>query len=187
VVRDAESTKQRILEAATREFAARGAAGARIDRIAAAASANKERIYAYFGSKEQLFECAVEEQVARFHHEVSFDPRRLPDFAAEAHYFFVAQPELARLGAWHALEEGQQEHPIEAIADEWRSRVRAVARAQRNGSVSTEIGASELLVLVYAIARAWVVATPEARAAGRAGKSGQRKVVYEAVRRLAGP
>ena len=39
--RDAEATKARILEAATAEFAAHGIAGARVDRIAASAGANK--------------------------------------------------------------------------------------------------------------------------------------------------
>ena len=56
MVRDAEATKARLLEAATAEFAAYGIAGARIDRIAAAASVNKQMIYAYFGSKDALFD-----------------------------------------------------------------------------------------------------------------------------------
>ncbi len=36
--RDSEATKRRLLEAAAAEFAERGIAGARIDRIAAAAA-----------------------------------------------------------------------------------------------------------------------------------------------------
>src|SRR5262245_49810633 len=132
---DAEATKQRILEAAIAEFAALGEAGARIDRIAAAASANKQLIYAYFGSKQELFDAAIENQLERFHEAVPFDPSRLPDFAVAVYDFFVAHPELARLGEWHALEQGQQEHPIPAIAESWRERVRAIGRAQRSGSV----------------------------------------------------
>ena len=38
---DAQATKRRLLAAATAEFAAHGLAGARVDRIAAAARANK--------------------------------------------------------------------------------------------------------------------------------------------------
>ena len=64
--RDPEATKRRIFDAATTEFASRGVAGARIDRIAAAASANKQLIYAYFGNKQDLFDAVVTEQVARF-------------------------------------------------------------------------------------------------------------------------
>jgi AcrR family transcriptional regulator len=37
MVGDAQATQRRLLEAATQEFAARGIAGARVDRIAVAA------------------------------------------------------------------------------------------------------------------------------------------------------
>jgi AcrR family transcriptional regulator len=184
---DAEATKQRILEAAIAEFAARGAAGARIDRIAAAASANKQLIYAYFGSKQQLFDAAVEDQLERFNLEVRFDPERLPEFAVDAYNFFVRHPELARLGSWHSLEEDQRSHPIPAIGDLWRDRVRALSRAQRRGAVSSTIGAPDLFILVVAIARAWVVAAPEAPETGRSGDARRRKAVYQAVRRLTTP
>ena len=45
------SSRDRILRAGAEEFAAHGMKGARVDRIAAAARANKERIYHYFGNK----------------------------------------------------------------------------------------------------------------------------------------
>ncbi|HEY3483203.1 MAG TPA: TetR family transcriptional regulator, partial [Streptomyces sp.] len=51
-MRDAAETKRRLLAAATEEFAERGIAGARVDRIAAAAGCNKAMIYSYFGSKD---------------------------------------------------------------------------------------------------------------------------------------
>ena len=57
--RDAEATKARLLAAATAEFAAYGVAGARVDRIAGAAQANKQLIYAYFGSKDDLFDAVL--------------------------------------------------------------------------------------------------------------------------------
>ncbi len=49
------ATRSRIFEAATREFAFKGFAGARIDVIAREAEINKQRIYAYFGDKDGLF------------------------------------------------------------------------------------------------------------------------------------
>ena len=52
---DPDETRRRILGAATDEFAAHGLAGARVDRIAAAAGCSKERLYAHFGDKESLF------------------------------------------------------------------------------------------------------------------------------------
>ena len=58
--RDSEATRQRLIEAARREFGEFGIAGARVDRIAANAEANKAQIYHYFGSKDQLFDAVWE-------------------------------------------------------------------------------------------------------------------------------
>jgi AcrR family transcriptional regulator len=60
-VRNAEATKRRILDAALEEFAKFGLGGARVDTIADRAAANKGLIYAYFGSKENLFTAVLEE------------------------------------------------------------------------------------------------------------------------------
>jgi AcrR family transcriptional regulator len=51
----AAATRQRLLDAALAEFAAKGLAGARVDEIAARAGANKRLLYAHFGSKEELW------------------------------------------------------------------------------------------------------------------------------------
>ena len=53
-------TRARILDAALREFSANGLAGARMDRIASAASVNKALLYYYFESKENLYVAALE-------------------------------------------------------------------------------------------------------------------------------
>ena len=53
-------TKERILKAALEEFAAEGLAGARMERLAAAAGVNKALLYYYFESKEKLYDAAVE-------------------------------------------------------------------------------------------------------------------------------
>jgi TetR/AcrR family transcriptional regulator len=53
--RNAEATKASILEAALKEFAEQGLAGARMDEIAKAASVNKALLYYYFESKQRLF------------------------------------------------------------------------------------------------------------------------------------
>ncbi len=59
--RDAEATQARILEAAKKEFARSGLAGARVDIIAERAKANKRMIYHYFNSKEELFQRVLED------------------------------------------------------------------------------------------------------------------------------
>lgn len=58
--RDAAATRQRILEAALKEFAAKGLDAARIEDIAEQAGANRRMAYYYFGSKEGLYLAALE-------------------------------------------------------------------------------------------------------------------------------
>ena len=48
-------SRQKILQAAEEVFAASGPDGARIDKIAQLSQINKQRIYAYFGSKKELY------------------------------------------------------------------------------------------------------------------------------------
>lgn len=52
-------TRRNLLEAAVRIFAKKGLSGATVDEIALECGANKQRIYAYFGSKKGLFEAAI--------------------------------------------------------------------------------------------------------------------------------
>jgi AcrR family transcriptional regulator len=60
----AEATRRRILDAAIAEFADKGLAGARVDEIAARAGANKRMLYAYFGSKDELWLTVLEHAYA---------------------------------------------------------------------------------------------------------------------------
>lgn len=59
-VRDAERTREQILQAAAREFADSGLGGARVDRIAAQAGVNVRMLYYYFSSKDDLFLAVLE-------------------------------------------------------------------------------------------------------------------------------
>ena len=62
---DPARTMAEILQVATREFAAKGLAGARIDEIAAATRTSKRMIYYYFGSKDGLYLAVLEEAYRR--------------------------------------------------------------------------------------------------------------------------
>ncbi len=59
--RDSEHTRRAILQAATREFAEEGIAGARTDHIARAAKVNKALLYYYFKSKEALYGAVLDQ------------------------------------------------------------------------------------------------------------------------------
>lgn len=58
--RDAASARDFILDAAIREFAAKGLAGARMDAIARDAHVAKGLVFHHFGSKEALWHAALE-------------------------------------------------------------------------------------------------------------------------------
>src|SRR6476660_6220255 len=58
--RDPEGMRIRSLEAAKQEFAAHGLAGARVDRIAVNAGANKRMLYYHVGNKEDLYLAVLE-------------------------------------------------------------------------------------------------------------------------------
>lgn len=57
----ADLTRQKILQAAIREFSEHGLAGARISAIAAAADVNKALLYYYFADKEAIYTAALEQ------------------------------------------------------------------------------------------------------------------------------
>ena len=63
--RDPEKNRERIHAAALEEFARCGLGGARVDRIAARAGANKRMLYYYFGNKDALFLAVLEASYAR--------------------------------------------------------------------------------------------------------------------------
>ena len=104
VVRDPERTRARILEAAREEFAAHGLGGARVDRIAATAGANKRMLYYYFGNKDDLFLAVLEGAYAHIRaaerdlHLTEIDPpeaiRRLVAFTWD---YYLDHPEFMTL------------------------------------------------------------------------------------------
>jgi TetR/AcrR family transcriptional regulator len=64
MARPARVSPDRILAAAAEEFAARGFAGARVDRIARRARVNKAMLYYHFGSKQELYRALLRQTFA---------------------------------------------------------------------------------------------------------------------------
>jgi len=102
--RDPEGMRLRILEAAKQEFATHGLAGARVDRIAAEAGANKRMLYYHVGNKEDLYLAVLEGAYEKIRAEERgldlehLDPpeaiRRLIDFTWN---YFIRNPEFLAL------------------------------------------------------------------------------------------
>jgi AcrR family transcriptional regulator len=149
--RDSAATKQRILDAATAEFAQYGLAGARVDRIASKADANKQLIYAYFSSKEGLFDAAIEANIAQLLDAVPFDAEDLPAYAGRLFDFAVAHPELVRLLRWHQLERPGVLNQLPQTAESNQRKYLALTQAQAAGKVSDALPAGQLLTLILAL------------------------------------
>ena len=124
MARDADRTRRRLLAAATDEFAALGIAGARIDRIAAAAGCNKAMIYAYFGNKDGLFEASFAAHVAGFLEQVPFDVTDLPGYAGRLFDYFEDHPAALRLSIWYRLERCCRAATPRPNCSRWSSRWR---------------------------------------------------------------
>ena len=111
---DPERTMADILEVATREFAEKGLAGARIDVIAEAMRTSKRMIYYYFGSKEGLYVAVLEEAYRRMRgieaglHLEDLAPeaalRRLVAFTVDYQF---AHPEFIRLVMTENIHRGE--------------------------------------------------------------------------------
>lgn len=147
VVRDKEATKAKLLEAALTEFATHGIAGARVDRIAAKAGCNKAMIYAYFGSKECLFDEVLKIQIARVLEAVPIAPDDLPGYAGRLFDTYEQHPELLSLAGYHRLENGF-ESISRAEGEAHVQKVAAIAEAQERGVLPREFAPEELLGLV---------------------------------------
>lgn len=150
--RDSEATRQRILEAATAEFAEYGLAGARVDRIAESAAGNKQLIYQYFGNKEALFRTVVGRELARATEGVEFPDDDLEAYAAAYFDFAMANPRLMRLVAWCGLE---LKGGIEGVPAP-EPKLARIAAAQASGKVSTQFSPVFLLSTLSALCTAWV-------------------------------
>lgn len=183
---DSTETKRRLLAAATEEFARYGLAGARVDRIAEAAGANKRLLYVYFGDKEQLFDRVVADRLGAMLAATPFDVRDLSGYAGALFDQVTADPALLRLITWQRLERPDP-NPFET--DTFRGRLADLGAAQRAGIVDSAVPAADLLAFVRALATAWAGASPALRAlgaepAGAADLADHRRAVVEAVRRL---
>ncbi|AIJ14630.1 TetR family transcriptional regulator [Streptomyces violaceoruber] len=186
--RDPEATKARIFEAAVAEFARHGIAGARIDRIAAEARANKQLIYAYYGNKGELFASVLEKKMLDLAISVPVDPDDIEGWIDRLLDYHAAHPELLRLLFWEGMEYGTAELPHEAERQEHYARkVAAVRDGQERGVITDAIPAPDLLFLLVAMAN-WAVVVPQMKrilvGGGDADTDGLRDSIKKAARRI---
>jgi AcrR family transcriptional regulator len=153
---DSSATRARLIEAAYGEFVTYGLAGARVERIARTAPANKQAIYAYFGSKEKLFDAVLEARLRVLADVVPFTPDDLAEYAGALFDSFADDPGLIRLTQWKTLE-----RPEASAAELENHLFKARAVAEVRG-VELEAG-MDALMLALSAANAWLATSPAIR------------------------
>ncbi|MEU4339275.1 TetR family transcriptional regulator [Micromonospora lupini] len=160
--RDSQATRELLLRAATEEFAEHGLAGARIDRIAERAGANKRLLYVYFGDKERVFDIVLERQINALAQATPLDPTDLASFAVARFEYMYNNRHVARLAAWRAFERAR---PTEAELRSYREKVDAIAAAQRDGTVHDALPAVDLFAMLLKLSESWLTAPAALKAA----------------------
>jgi TetR/AcrR family transcriptional regulator len=120
--RSKKTAKERILEAALKEFASSGYGGGRVDRIAQKADVNKAMLFYYFSSKENLFKIVLTWVLSELIKQVQtvFRDSQVPEDLIEALprtyiEFFHKNPDILKM---IALELVQNPKHISALVSE---------------------------------------------------------------------
>ena len=159
---DPQGTRTRILDAAVEEFAEHGSAGARVDRIADKAGANKEAIYRNYGSKRELLRRVLDEYLN------VRDDLACPDIDDPIAYpgdlvrGFAVDSSLVRLLAWEGLESGDaiDERSVTERQRHYDHKVAVFEYAQRDGRIDPGLDPQHLLLAFIGMAN-WMFVSPQ--------------------------
>jgi TetR/AcrR family transcriptional regulator len=149
--RDPKRTRERILAASLKEFAANGFAGARVDVIARRAAINKRMLYHYFGNKEGLFKAVLRRKIAErqaWAETLSGDPAESLTFWFEA---ACKDPDWVRLLEWEALQEADRlidEKNRRAATTRGLGRIR---QRQARGQISAELDPRHVMLAMRSL------------------------------------
>jgi AcrR family transcriptional regulator len=154
-VRDPESKKRQLINAALTEFAAHGLAGGRVDAIAQGAGCSSGLVYTYFGSKEGLFDAVLTAIATTTTESVPITGDDLPGYAERLHQAGQEHPEVARFVTWYQLERDPLDVPPVPDASV-AHKVEVIREAQERGIVRDDISPRTLAISIQAIARMWV-------------------------------
>lgn len=178
-----EATRRRLMDAAAAEFAERGIAGARVDRIVAAARSNKAQLYQYFGSKDRLFDAVFEHHVAWLVDEVPLDASDLAAYAIALYDICLRRPALVRLAAWMRLERVPTGDLLPGGRDAEKHAL--IRSAQEAGDIDPSLDPVDVLSMLTAIALSWSPASLQVTASAReprAAHERRRAALAAAVR-----
>lgn len=187
-VRSTTELRDEILAAARTEFAQCGLAGARVDRIAKAAQASKERLYAHFGDKETLFREVFAADGAEFFRSVTLRPDAVPEFVGDIFDLACRRPEHLRMITWAQLEGFTLDEPQADGKPVHAQAVAAVEAAQAAGHVDPTWDPTDLIVMLFAIGLAWAnLPHPDVVSDDPAVLAQRRAAAVEAATRVVAP
>lgn len=150
--RDLGRTRERILGAALREFAAHGLGGARCGEIARRAGVNKRMLFYCFGSKEALYREILSR---KFTERANFFEAAPDDLAAAILHWYEAGSsdlEWVRLLEWEALGAAGDKLVGEDARRDYFSRTSArLRRAQARGRIPRDLDLSQLQITMIAL------------------------------------
>lgn len=148
------ATRQRIVDAATDEFAAYGIAGARVERIVTAARTNKAQLYGYFGSKDGLFDAVFGASLERILEVVPIESSDLPGWAVGLYDEYLRRPDLIRLATWSRLERRPTGHLVDDADRLDDRKLQFIADAQAKGIVRPG-DPFDIMALIIGMSMAW--------------------------------
>lgn len=180
-----DSTRERILNAASAEFAQYGIAGARVDRIAEAAQANKAQLYTYFGNKSALFEAVFSITLDSIVSSVPIDGKDLPGYAVRLYDEYLETPELVRLATWARLERRSTGYLTPDAESLDAAKLQAIEEGQKSGHIDPWFEPFDVHTTVIAMSMTWSPASATF-AATRDDDIEDHKRRREVLRRIVG-
>ncbi len=163
----AERSRRRILNHALKDFAEHGFAGARVDRIARRARVDKNLIYHYFKSKENLFIEVMERAYAiivEYHRERLMDVddpvAAIENFVCSTFEIFLENPQLVNLLNTENLHRARHIRKSPVIGTAYRPLLDRLAsvleEGARRGLLRPGIDPSDLFISITGIAYFYV-------------------------------
>ena len=163
IVRNAEASRAKIVDAARIEFVSYGLSGGRVDRIAEASGVNKNLIYHYFGSKDALYLEVLERIYADLRaRQQDEDLRELPPvegmkrLVSSTFDHFVATPDLIRLMSIeniHYAEHLKNSHTTKQLYGGLLDTIRILLkRGQEQGVFRSQVDAIDLYLSISGLA-----------------------------------
>lgn len=161
-VRDADATRESILEAAEQVFVARGYGEASVSEIANAAGVTKSLIHHHFGSKDGLWDAVKERRFERYAviqrrmlAESGPDPELLRHSMVVYFRFLAENPEFVRFICWMHLEDAAQNQGFGPAEQLTAAGVQKIRETQEAGGLRADIHPYSMLQAFLALGEHW--------------------------------